>query len=100
MSRRRFRCLLSHGRAGLDGVRGRLPQEAAAGRRRRPPPPPPAPHGAATAAPAAPPAAAATRPRRRRPPTEAELFARMSLEELNAQKPLEDVFFALRQVGL
>ena len=43
-------------------------------RRRRPPPPPPA-------------------------PTEAELFARMSLEQLNAQKPLEDVYFALRQVG-
>ena len=28
-------------------------------------------------------------------PTEEELFARMSLEELNAKKPLGDVFFAL-----
>jgi peptidoglycan-associated lipoprotein len=26
-------------------------------------------------------------------PTEAELFARMSLDELNAQRPLEDVYF-------
>ena len=28
-------------------------------------------------------------------PTEEEVFARMTLEELNAKKPLGDVFFAL-----
>lgn len=40
-----------------------------------PPPPPPAPEA--------------------KVPTEEELFAQMSLEELNAKKPLGDVFFAL-----
>ncbi|MEO8482539.1 MAG: OmpA family protein [Acidobacteriota bacterium] len=34
------------------------------------------------------------------PPTEAELFARMSLEQLNAQKPLEDVSFAYDKADL
>jgi peptidoglycan-associated lipoprotein len=46
-----------------------------------PPPPPPPP-------PVQPPA-----PTPPAPPTEEEAFARMSLMELNAQKPLDDVFF-------
>jgi peptidoglycan-associated lipoprotein len=33
-------------------------------------------------------------------PTEAELFQRMTLPELNAQRPLEDVFFAYDQSDL
>jgi peptidoglycan-associated lipoprotein len=44
-----------------------------------PPPPPPPPPAAAPAAP--------------RPLTEEELFAKKTLEELNAEKPLADVFF-------
>ena len=47
------------------------------------PPPPPPPPPAPAPAPAAP-----------RPLTEEELFAKKSLEELNAEKPLGDVFFA------
>jgi peptidoglycan-associated lipoprotein len=43
-----------------------------------PPPPPPAPPAAPTA-----------------PPTEDELFARKTLDELNAEKPLTDAFFDL-----
>ena len=49
-----------------------------------PPPPPPAPAPAVTA-----PAAPAL--------SEAELFARKTLEQLNAEKPLGDVFFDLDQ---
>jgi peptidoglycan-associated lipoprotein len=45
-----------------------------------PPPPPPAPPPAVVPAPPA-------------PPTEEEIFARMSLMDLNASKPLDDVFF-------
>jgi peptidoglycan-associated lipoprotein len=51
-----------------------------------PPPPPPPP---TAAPPVAPPTA-----------TEAELFQRMSLAELNAQQPLEDVFFEYDQADL
>ena len=47
------------------------------------PPPPPPPPPAPAAAPAAP-----------RPLTEEEVFAKKSLEELNAEKPLSDVFFS------
>jgi len=47
-----------------------------------PPPPPPAPAPAPV------------------PPTEAELFARLSLEQLNAQKPLADVYFAYDKAEL
>ena len=53
-----------------------------------PPPPPPPPPPAPPPAPA-PPAA-----------TEAELFAKMSLGELNAQRPLADVFFLYDQSDL
>ncbi len=45
-----------------------------------PPPPPPAPQPA--------------------PPTEDELFSKTTLEELNAQKPLADVFFAYDAVEI
>lgn len=51
-----------------------------------PPPPPPAP-------PPPPPAPAETP----RPPTEDEIFAKTSLADLNAQKPLADAFFDLDQ---
>ncbi len=56
------------------------PPPAPATRPETPPPPPPPP------APAAP---------ETRPLTEEELFAKMTLDELNAKKPLGDVFFAL-----
>jgi peptidoglycan-associated lipoprotein len=52
-----------------------------------PPPPPPAPQPPPAPAP---PAA----------PTEEEIFARMSLMELNQSKPLEDVFFELDKSDL
>jgi len=48
---------------------------------RQPPPPPP---------PARPPEPVPPQPP---PPTEEEIFARMSLMDLNAKKPLDDVFF-------
>ncbi len=51
-----------------------------------PPPPPPPPPPAVEPPPA--------------PPTEAEIFARMSLAQLNDQKPLDDVFFAFDQSDL
>jgi len=63
--------------------------------------PAPAPPPAATPAPAPPPAPpappAAPAPA---PPTEEETFARTSLDDLNAKKPLSDVFFDLDQADL
>jgi peptidoglycan-associated lipoprotein len=56
------------------------PAPAPATRPESPPPPPP------------PPAAATPEPR---VPTEEELFEKMTLDELNAKKPLADVFFSL-----
>jgi peptidoglycan-associated lipoprotein len=61
-------------------------------------PPPPAPPPAVTNTPpppAPPPPAVTTKPPEvpPRPPTEDEIFAKMSLGELNAKRPLEDVFF-------
>ena len=59
-----------------------------------PAPPPPAP--ATTPAPPPPPPpppAPAPAPEAARPLTEEEVFAKKSLEELNAEKPLGDVFF-------
>src|SRR5262249_15253637 len=55
-----------------------------------PPPPPPPPPPAPQPTPPPPPA----------PPTEEELFARMSLGELNDKKPLDDVFFELDKSDL
>jgi len=75
---------------------------ATAGCHKKPPaanpmPPPPAPPPAATPAPPPPPPppappAAAPAPR---PLTEEEVFARKSVDQLNSEKPLDDVFFDL-----
>jgi peptidoglycan-associated lipoprotein len=65
------------------------------------PPPLPPPAVVARAAPPPPPAAPAPAPVRQSPPlTEQEIFARMSLDELNAKHPLDDVFFAFDQAQL
>ncbi len=58
-----------------------------------PPPPPTAPAPPPRPAPPPPPAAAPAP----RPLTEEEVFARKSVEQLNAEKPLDDVFFDLDQ---
>lgn len=60
-----------------------------------PAPPPPAPPAPATtpAPPPPPPPPPAPAPEAPRPLTEEELFARKSLDDLNAEKPLGDVFF-------
>ena len=70
---------------------------AACGKKPPPPPPmpPPPPPAEATPPPPPPPPPAPTPAPESRVPTEDEIFARMSLEELNAKKPLGDVFFAL-----
>ena len=63
-----------------------------------PPPPPPSPPPAAPATPPPPPPppppAAAPAPR---PLTEEEIFARKSVDQLNSERPLDDVFFDLDQ---
>ncbi len=97
MQRRRFR-LLSIATSlavviGAAACGNNPPPEAPA-----PPPPPPPP--VAEAPPPPPPPPPAPTPPPPAPPTEAELFARMSLDELNAQKPLADVFFAYDQSDL
>jgi peptidoglycan-associated lipoprotein len=63
-----------------------------------PPPPPPAP--APVVPPPPPPPPPAPPPAPPAPLTEEELFGRKSLAELNAEKPLTDVFFALDQSTL
>jgi len=72
---------------GLSGCAKKAPAPA--------PPPPPAPAPATTPAPPPPPPppAPAPAPEAPRALTEEELFARKSLDELNAEKPLGDVFF-------
>ena len=73
---------------GLAGCAKKAPAPA--------PPAPPAPPPATTPAPPPPPPpppAPAPAPEAPRPLTEEELFAKKSLEELNAEKPLSDVFF-------
>src|SRR5689334_21228598 len=77
----------------------RLLTVAAAACHKKVPPPAPAPQPAPAAAPAPPPPpppppapAPAPAPR---PVSEDEIFARKSLEQLNAEKPLSDVFFEL-----
>src|SRR5437016_9506145 len=57
-----------------------------------PPPPPPAATPAPPAPPPPPPPAAAPAPR---PLTEEEIFARKSVDQLNSERPLDDVFFDL-----
>jgi len=74
---------------------------ATAGCHKNPPPPvtpapPPPPPPAATPAPPAPPPPPAPAPAPPpRPLTEEEIFARKSVDQLNAEKPLDDVFFDL-----
>ena len=58
-----------------------------------PPPPPPAPATTPAPPPPPPPPAPAPAPEAPRPLTDEEIFAKKSLEELNAEKPLGDVFF-------
>src|SRR5206468_3045420 len=59
-----------------------------------PPPPPPPAAPVTPPPPPPPPPAAAPAPR---PLTEEEIFARKSVDQLNAEKPLDDVFFELDQ---
>ena len=61
------------------------------------PAPPPAPTPAPAPPPSPPPPPPAPAPA---PPTEEEIFARASLDDLNAKKPLTDVFFDLDQADL
>jgi peptidoglycan-associated lipoprotein len=70
---------------------------AACGKKPPPPPPqpPPPPADVAPAPPPPPPPPAATPAPTTRVPTEDEVFARMTLEELIAKKPLTNIFFAL-----
>lgn len=58
------------------------------------PPPPPAPAAPVTPPPPPPPPAPAPAPPPR-PLTEEEIFARKSLADLNAERPLDDVYFDL-----
>src|SRR3954464_11885301 len=58
------------------------------------PPPPPPPAAPAPPPPPPPPPAPAPAPAPR-PLTEEEIFARKSVDQLNAEKPLDDVFFEL-----
>src|SRR5215831_11646637 len=64
------------GSIALAGCHKKVPQQAIA-----PPPPPPPPPPPRVEAP--------------RPPTEEELFARLSLDDLNRQMPLSDAYFDL-----
>jgi peptidoglycan-associated lipoprotein len=63
-----------------------------------PPPPPPAAPAAPPAPPAPPPPA--TPPPAPKPLSEEEIFAKTSLEELNKQRPLGDVFFDLDEATI
>jgi peptidoglycan-associated lipoprotein len=58
-----------------------------------PPPPPPQAEAPPTPPPPPPPPPAPQPPPPAPAPTEAEIFQRMSLDELNRQRPLEDVYF-------
>jgi peptidoglycan-associated lipoprotein len=77
---------------------------SAEGCRRRPPelppPPAPAPPPAEEARPAPPPPPAPPPAPAPRELTEEELFAKMTLEELNKKRPLTDVFFAFDSTEL
>ncbi len=63
----------------------------------QPPPPPPAASPAPPPPPQPPPPPAPTAPST---PDEQEIFSRKSLEDLNAEKPLSDVFYELDQSDL
>jgi peptidoglycan-associated lipoprotein len=60
-----------------------------------PPAPPPAPAPAPTTQPAPPPPPPPPAPAPERTPSEDELFAKKSLDQLNSEKPLDDAFFDL-----
>ncbi|MCC6163920.1 MAG: OmpA family protein [Acidobacteria bacterium] len=75
---------------GVAGCAKKAPAPAPA-----PPPPPPATTPAPPPPP--PPPAPAPAPEAPRPLTDEELFARKSLDDLNSEKPLGDVFFAYDQ---
>jgi peptidoglycan-associated lipoprotein len=70
------------------GCHKKVPQAAPA----PPPPPPPAAPRTPPPPPPPPPPAAAPAPR---PLSEDEIFARKSVDQLNAEKPMDDVFFDL-----
>ena len=72
---------------GLAGCAKKAPAPA-------PPPPPPAEPATTPPPPPPPPPPPAPAPAPPAPLTEDELFARKTLDELNAERPLEDVFFA------
>src|SRR4051812_21772010 len=72
----------------VAGCHKKVPQVAAAA----PPPPPPAAPAPPPPPPPPPPAPAAAAPA---PLSEEEIFRRKTLEQLNAEKPLDDVFFEL-----
>ena len=72
-----------------SGCHKKVPQAAPAP---APPPPPPAAPRTPPPPPPPPPPAAAPAPR---PLTEDEIFARKSVDQLNAEKPMDDVFFDL-----
>jgi peptidoglycan-associated lipoprotein len=65
-----------------------------------PPPPPPPPAAAPEAPPPPPPPAPAETPPEEKPLSEEEIFARKSLEDLNAEQPLTDVYFELDSAEL
>ena len=71
------------------GCHKKVPQAAPA-----PPPPPPPPAAPAPPPPPPPPPRPAPAPAPR-PLTEEEIFARKSVDQLNAEKPMDDVFFDL-----
>jgi peptidoglycan-associated lipoprotein len=76
------------------GCHKKVPPQAAA-------PPPPAPQQTAPPPPPPPPPPPAPAPAPApRPLTEEELFARKSVEQLNSEKPLDDVFFDLDRAEL
>jgi peptidoglycan-associated lipoprotein len=77
--------------AGLTGCGKKAPEPA-------PAPPPPAPAPAAPPPPPPPPPPPAPAPAK--PLSEEEIFAKKTLEQLNAERPLDDVFFALDQSNL
>lgn len=71
------------------GCHKKVPQAAPA-----PPPPPPPPAAPSTPPPPPPPPPPAAAPAPR-PLSEEEIFARKSVDQLNAERPMDDVFFDL-----
>jgi peptidoglycan-associated lipoprotein len=84
--------LLATLNAGLVGCGGKKPPVPAPA-----PPPAAAPSPAPAPPPSPPPPPPAPAPA---PPTEEEVFSRMSLDDLNAKKPLTDAFFDLDRADL